>query len=276
MENNSIVPVEPSDNAIVSISNQISLTNKLLANIERDKSDKVKQPIDLIGLLLSISVLEDIKEHGGDEDKELSHVTGTVTDIDGNLYHTVKIGTQWWMIENLKTSHYRDGSAITEIMDSISWANAPGSEKAAWCYYDNNAKNNAAYGKLYNWYAVADPRGLCPAGWHVPSEDEFHLLVDYLGGPKVAGGKMKALTLWAVPNTGADNSIDSTALPAGNRSHDWDGSYYFSNLGLSRYFWSSTEDGSTNACSRLIGISSSMDWASFPKESGLSVLCIAD
>lgn len=238
MENNSIVPVKPSDNAIVSISNQIALTNKLLADIERDK-------------------------------KDLANLTGTVTDIDGNVYHTVKIGTQWWIVENLKTSHFRDGSAIAEIQDNTSWKNAGQSKKAAWCYYDSNAQNNPTYGKLYNWYAVADPRGLCPVGWHVPSDKEFQLLVDYLGGPYVAGGKMKATTLWNAPNTGADNSSGFTALPAGFRKSGGT----FGSVGDLSYFWSSTEKGSYGA---LLLLYSSVSRNTGPKESGFSVRCVRD
>jgi uncharacterized protein (TIGR02145 family) len=197
----------------------------------------------------------------------------TVTDIDGNVYHTVKIGSQWWMVENLKTSRFRDGSAITEIQDKTKRRNAYKSEKAAWSYYDNNAQNNPTYGKLYNWYGVADPRSLCPLGWHVPSDEEFQLLVDYLGGPDMAGGKMKAQTLWHRPNSGADNSSGFTALPAGFRYLD--GPFY--PLGHDGAFWSSTAYYPDNAWYRYLVYNSSCVYRSFNhKVGGLSVRCVRD
>ena len=196
----------------------------------------------------------------------------TVTDIDGNVYHTVKIGTQRWMVENLKTSRFRDGSAIVE---NISWAQVIQSKKSAWCYYNNDPQNNPTYGKLYNWYAVADPRGLCPVGWHVPTDKEFELLVNYLGGLNVAGGTMKATTLWKAPNIGADNSSGCAALPAGFR----DSVGTFDYLGHFGYFWSSTDDeGSFNAWARLLAYNGSEVGrnAFCFKENGLSVRCLCD
>lgn len=140
-------------------------------------------------------------------------------DIEGNTYKTVKIREQIWMAENLKTSHFRDGSIITEIEDSISWGNIWAEDVTctpAWCYYKHNAANNATYGKLYNWYTVVDSRNVCPTGWHMPTNEEFQLLINYLGGEKVAAGKMKSTSsLWSAPNIGADNSSGFTALPGG-------------------------------------------------------------
>ena len=244
-ENKSIVPVKPSDNTIVSISNQISLTNKLLANIESDK-------------------------------KELTHLTGLVTDIDGNVYHTIKIGNQWWMVENLKTSRFRDGSMITESKDNISWKFAGYSNTAAWCYYDNNAKNNPTYGKLYNWHTVADPRGLCPVGWHVPSHEEFRILVDYLGEADVEGDKMKVRTSWDSPNTGALNPSGFIGLPAGSRANLG----HFYNLGSNGIFWSSTEGAhSPNTFVRTLYNNDSKvinNNHECPKGFGLSVRCVKD
>jgi uncharacterized protein (TIGR02145 family) len=197
----------------------------------------------------------------------------TIKDIDGNVYHTIKIGNQRWMHENLKTTHYRDGSPISEVKDSAQWANTSQSRMAAWCYYDNNAGNNPTYGKLYNWYAVADSHHLCPTGWHVPTDTEFNILTDYLGGDTVAGGKMKAKTLWDAPNTGADNSSGYTALPAGGCGYG--GTFNF--LGDYGNFWSSTEDGSNSAWLRFLGCSSShVDRVDGDEGSGLSVRCVGD
>jgi uncharacterized protein (TIGR02145 family) len=195
---------------------------------------------------------------------------GMIKDIDGNVYKTVKIGTQVWMAENLKTAHYRDGSPITEIELDTQWSNA---KKGAWCYYQNDSANNLIYGKLYNWYAVADTHHLCPTGWHVPGDDEWTVLADYLGGDGIAGGKMKATTLWADTNNGADNFSRFTALPAGNRNNDG----IFGSLGGIGYFWSSTELNSSLAWFRYLGYyNSSVSRFYYYKDYGLSVRCVGD
>ena len=202
---------------------------------------------------------------------------GTVKDIDGNVYKTVKIGTQIWMAENLKTAHYRDGSPITEMEDSTQWVNAANSnsQTGTWCYYDNNAENNTTYGKLYNWYAVADTHHLCPTGWHVPSDREWIVLERYLGGDGIAGGKMKATTLWKAPNCRADNSSGFTALPAGK--HDIYGTSVF--LSREGYFWSCTEYNSTSRSAWFIALGYNGNNAfrnSSYKGLGLSVRCVGD
>ena len=163
----------------------------------------------------------------------------TVSDIDGNLYHTVVIGTQTWTVENLKVAKYRNGDAIPEVTGVAAWsALATG----AWCNYNNDAANGTTYGKLYNWFAVTDPRGLAPAGWHIPSKDEWKTLSDYLGGGLNGGGltncpyKLKNTTGWDV-NTGSTNSSGFTALPNGSR--DVDGTSYW--IGYMGSWHSSTE-----------------------------------
>ena len=122
-----------------------------------------------------------------------------VTDIDGNSYNTVIIGTQEWQKENLNVSKYADGTVIPEVTDPTAWANL---NTGAWCYYNNDPVNGAIYGKLYNWYAVAgihdtDPNTpnkiLTPQGWIVPSNIEWNGLINFLGGPLIAGGAMKAI-----------------------------------------------------------------------------------
>ncbi len=139
----------------------------------------------------------------------------TVTDIDGNVYNTVTIGTQNWMKENLNTSHYRNGDPIPQVTDSAQWLNL---KTGAWCYYNNDPANKAIYGKLYNWYAVNDPRGLAPEGWHIPNDTEWSVIVNYLGGSTIAGGTMKSTSkLWNSPNIGATNSSGFTGLPGGYR-----------------------------------------------------------
>lgn len=168
---------------------------------------------------------------------------GTVADYDGNIYNTITIGAQTWTIENLKTTHYRDGTAISLVTDG-SW-NALST--GAYCNYNNDGGNVATYGRLYNWYAATDVHNIAPAGWHLPSYSEWNTLVNYLGGESVSGGKAKeaGLAHWFSPNTGADNSSGFTALPGGAgyyRSNS--SSPYFAHLGYNGVWWTSTSAGS--------------------------------
>ena len=170
----------------------------------------------------------------------------TVTDIDGNVYHTVKIGAQTWMVENLRTTRYNDGTAIPLVTGNTAWGSltTPG-----YCWYNNDIANKTPYGALYNWYAVNTGK-LCPTGWHVATDAEWTQLTDYLGGENVAGGKMKeaGLSHWQSPNTGATNSSGFTALPGGYRSTD--GSFYL--LAYYAYFWSSSQYDETYAWHRYL------------------------
>lgn len=147
---------------------------------------------------------------------EKKFTTFGVEDIDGNKYHSVKIGAQEWMKENLKTTKYSDGSSIPNITDANDWVNL---SIGAYSEYDNNPTNVATYGRLYNLYSVIDPRNVCPDGWHVPSLNEWDVLINYLGGESIAGGKMKSTgtTLWNSPNTGATNESGFTGFPGGTR-----------------------------------------------------------
>jgi len=153
---------------------------------------------------------------------------------------TVSVCNQIWMKKNLDVATYRNGDSIPQVTDSAQWVNL---NTGAWCYYLNDAANGPVYGKLYNWYAVNDSRGLAPAGFHVSTHSEWNSLVACLGGDSLAGGKLKeaGLTYWLSPNTGATNSSGITGLPAGCR--DYDGSFnYISSYGI---WWSATESDST-------------------------------
>jgi len=165
----------------------------------------------------------------------LQGIGETVTDIDGNVYHTMKIGNQFWMIENLKVTHYRNGDAIQNVKDDAAWEDL---SIGAYCDYENNVSNSLTYGRLYNWSAVSDGRSICPSGWHVPTNEEWNILTNLLGGDEVAAGKLKeaGTAHWLSPNEGATNETGFTALPGGSR--ETDGS--FSYLGLSGDWWSST------------------------------------
>ncbi len=205
--------------------------------------------------------------------------SGIVTDIDGNVYQTVKIGNQWWMAENLKVTHYSNGDSIPHVINDSTWG-GPYTYTGAYCAYDNNSNNVSTYGLLYNWLAVDDSRNIAPAGWHVPTDDEWHTLVDYLGGDSVAGGKMKTTGtiqggdgLWVSPNTGATNSSGFSALPGGFR---FDGGE-FSRMSDGAYFWSSTEYGSYSAWYRLLYYCQSfVDRNDGPKPYGFSVRLVRD
>jgi len=138
-------------------------------------------------------------------------------DQDGNIYRTVKIGNQVWMAENLKVTHYRDGSAIPDVPDNDAWSKLM---TGALCWIENDSiQYKNVYGALYNYYAVVDRRKLSPIGWHIPTIDEWRMLEQYLGGKESAGGKMKDLAshLWKAIHRGADNSSGFSAVPAGGR-----------------------------------------------------------
>ena len=197
---------------------------------------------------------------------------GTISDIDGNIYNTVIIGSQCWMRENLKTSKYRNNTNITYVTDDVIWEPLT---TEAWCYYANDTSNNGVYGKLYNWYAVNDSNGLCPAGWHVPSVSDWTTLTNYLGGAITAGSKLKeADTIhWLSPNQGATNQTCFTALPGGYRNPYGN----FNGLTWGGYWWTSTEDGSWAAHNRLIYFDYTNVYSDGNhKEAGLSVRCLRD
>ena len=199
-----------------------------------------------------------------------------ITDIDGNVYRTVNIGNQQWMAENLKVSKYNDGTTIPNITDNTEWQN---NTTGAWAYSNNDVANNAKYGKLYNWYAVSpttnDNKNVCPTGWHVPTDTEWTVLTDYLGGASVAGGKMKevGITNWLSPNTGANNVSLFSALPGGNRRFDVNFNY----IGGLGFWWSSTEVNTGMAWNRDLNFTNgATNRNSFDERNGLSVRCLRD
>jgi uncharacterized protein (TIGR02145 family) len=166
---------------------------------------------------------------------------GTVMDYDGNVYHTVVIGTQTWMVENLKTTHYNDGETITLIEDdNVLWT-SPG-DAGAYCWYNNDESTyKDTYGALYNCHAVERGK-LCPLGWHVPTMEEWAVLTDYLGGSGIAGGPLKeeGTAHWNSPNTGATNTTGFTALAGGYRTNYMEGNFH--DLGIQGVWWSSKTD----------------------------------
>jgi len=196
----------------------------------------------------------------------------TVTDYDGNIYHTVTIGTQIWMVENLKTTHYRNGDPIPNVPENTQWRNL---STGAYSNLNNNAENAKTYSRLYNWYAATNSLNICPAGWHVPSANEWKKLETYLGGVGSAGSKMKeaGTNHWINPNTKADNSSGFTALPGGSRNTEGT----FEAIGESGHWWSSTEFSVTSAWHRRLYCNAAfIDNIYGYKTDGFSIRCIKD
>jgi uncharacterized protein (TIGR02145 family) len=193
-----------------------------------------------------------------------------VIDIDGNVYHTVTIGSQEWMSENLKVTRYRNGDSISNITDDQDWDKL---STGAWCEINNEVTNAGKFGHLYNWYAVEDIRGLCPEGWHVPSDGEWSVLVDFLGGEQEAGGKLKSTDtlLWRSPNAGACDLVGFSGLPGGSRWQE--GQFlYFGYYGL---WWTATEDTGEFAFYRYLAFDNPGCFSNqYRKNNGCSVRCI--
>jgi uncharacterized protein (TIGR02145 family) len=193
-----------------------------------------------------------------------------VTDVDGNSYTTVVIDKLEITVENLNVEHYRNGDKIPQVQNAKDWENL---KTGAWCYYENNKENGKVYGKLYNWYAISDPRGLAPEGWHISSFSEIDNLTMFLGWKSVAGGKMKAKLLWQSPNTSATNETGFTALPGGMR----DKFGFCSAIITNGYFWTSDMYGEESA--RFYSMDFDYEGVhmdTFDKRYGLSVRIVKD
>ena len=187
-------------------------------------------------------------------------------------YPSVLIGAQYWMTYNLDVSTYRNGDPIPYVSDPTIWG---GLTYGAWCYYNNDPVNGEIYGKLYNWYAVNDSRGLAPTGWHVPARVDWSVLTSNLGGYNVAGGRMKmaGTTIWTSPNTGADNSSGFIGLPGGRRFND--GSFNY--VGSEGDWWSTQVGSGLFAWYHsLYDNSSFINNDTNFKKSGFSVRCVKD
>lgn len=193
---------------------------------------------------------------------------GTMTDQDGNVYKTVTIGTQTWMAENLRTTKYNDGTAIPNVTDGDEWSNL---STGAYCNYDNttNIVTIATYGRLYNWYAINTEK-LAPEGWHVPSYDEWAVLISYLGGEYIAAKKLKeaGTSHWIDPYDEATNQTGFTALPGGHRDYS-DGTFHY--LGYYGNWWSATEENTDLAWYRW-----DFNRSFSSKGVGYSVRCVKD
>jgi uncharacterized protein (TIGR02145 family) len=217
--------------------------------------------IILFGLMILVSC---------DKDKPQSDLP---VDGDGNEYDTIVIGTQTWLMENLKTTKYINGIPIYLVTDNSKWITWP---VGAYCWYENNLDYKDTYGALYNWNAVSLDL-LCPAGYHVPTDKEWGTLIYYLGGEEIAGGKLKATgtEFWAVPNQFATNESGFSALPGGYREHNggsfnqirYTGTWWTSSPGLNEDNGRRVDIYHYYSAAYLMGIS---------KKAGVSVRCIKD
>ncbi len=192
-----------------------------------------------------------------------------VKDIDGNVYHTVTIGTQVWMVENLKTTRYNDGTAIPLVTDSTEWVNliTPG-----FCWYNNDAAFKNTYGALYNWFTVNTGK-LAPTGWRIPTDADWTILTTFLGGDSLAGGKLKetGTANWQSPNISATNETGFTAIPGGYRGAHGQ----FEKNREFGYWWSSTEKYSGYVWSRgIYNDYSDVFRGDVSKNDGFSVRCL--
>lgn len=201
---------------------------------------------------------------------------GEVSDIEGNKYLTIQIGSQIWMAENLKTIYFSNGDAIPNLISDSDWGrptSSPEVIKPGWSYYQNNSSNNVFNGKLYNWYVISDQRNCCPEGWRIPTKSDFDKMLNFLGGNNEALQKMKKEgTIWPQSDL-ANNNSGFSAFPSGYRNNG--GS--FDGLGLTTDFWVSDPLPNSNSAYYGLSIRSGIEtafWNGFTKEFGLSVRCI--
>jgi len=208
--------------------------------------------------------------------------SGTLTDIDGNVYQTIKIGNQWWMVENLKVTHYNNGDSIPNVIENGLWS---GLITGAYCNYNNNTSNVSTYGRLYNWHVVNDSREIAPTGWHVPTDDEWKELEMSLGMSQMQadtlvwrgtneGGQMKeaGFAHWPSPNSGATNSSGFKALPGGFRRDTGQ----FINLNDTGHWWAKNGSGAEAMNRALKYTYSQVLRLYYSKQNGYSIRCIKD
>jgi len=201
-----------------------------------------------------------------------------VSDLDGNTYKVVVIGTQTWMAENLKTTKLNDGTAIPQVSDGTQWVrlSSPGL-----CWFANDETGSKGkYGALYNWYSVQSGK-LAPSGWHIPTREEWAVLIDYLGGTQKAGGRMKeeGLEHWNAPNAEATNSSGFTALGSGARYGFCSG---FHGLSERVFFWTASSSAGNKDIAHYLHLDFNSgviaDSTEVPgyKVYGYSVRCVKD
>ena len=202
-----------------------------------------------------------------------STMAQSVKDIDGNDFKTIKYGLQEWLTGNLNVSSFRNGDFIPEAKTNEEWKKAGSEGKPAWCYFNNDPENGKIYGKLYNWYAINDPRGLTPEGWSIPVNNHWMTLVKNLLGVDVAGIKLKNKTGWKSKN--GTNDIGFAALPGGYRNENG----AFKELGTQCQWWTNSEPVEVQKSNLIYSLvlndfTMEVSYIKATKESGLSVRCI--
>ena len=199
----------------------------------------------------------------------------STTDLDGQTSKSLKIGDQTWIGQNLDVSHFSNGDPIPQVSNDEEWEKVGMEKKPAWCYYEGSDENGKTYGKLYNWYAVNDSRGLAPKDWHIPTEQEWIILSKSLGGDEMAGKKLKekGTVHWKSPNQAATNESGFGGLPGGlNYSFGT-----FVGMGSTGYWWTSTANGDETAILCSLSYKDSVLTNLFlNKGVGVSVRCVKD
>jgi uncharacterized protein (TIGR02145 family) len=183
--------------------------------------------------------------------------------------NATSIGSQMWAIANLDVKTFRNGDTIPEVKTNKEWVAAGEAGKPAWCYYNNDPVIGKKYGKLYNWFAVNDPRGLAPEGWTLPTDEDWAKLTYTLGGPNAAGIRMKSTGGWNEGNNGTNES-GFNAFPAGYRVENG----AFVNIGNTGIWWSTTETKTFSAFDRYVVLGGTISGSSSPKQRGESVRCL--
>ncbi len=219
----------------------------------------------LILVLTIITTLSCLRAEGADR----------AVDIDGHGYNTVSKGGKVWMRDNLNVSRYRNGDEITQAETREEWLDAAAKGEGAWCYYNNDKAKGKTYGRLYNWFAVNDPRGIAPVGWHVPSREEWDNLATALAGVALPGRKKSpALKVWHYPSASVDNAIHFNAVPGGIRETEDDA---FRFIGEEAFFWSASEATPAFASYAQFNFENSeIKLFLQEKREGISVRCIRD
>lgn len=196
-------------------------------------------------------------------------------DVDGNVYKEAKLGVQVWTAGNLNVCHFRNGDAIPEAKTPEEWANAGKNGTPAWCYYENDPVNGEKYGKLYNWYAISDPRGLAPEGWHIAANEDWRVLIKNLLGVDYAGTKLKSATEWKSKK--GTNTFGFSALPGGCREPEGK----FRDLGVIGQWWSNSVPVEVKPSNKIFSLvlsdrSVEIKYVQSEKGTGISVRCEKD
>jgi uncharacterized protein (TIGR02145 family) len=275
-----LAPSKRTPMTAISIVRNKRKTNSELIQVNYSRSSKPKLTaiwVVLVPLILAICLSSCSEE-------ENMVVSNDAVDADGNVYQTVVIGSQEWMTENLRSSHFANGEPIPHVPSIQDWVVL---NTAAFCWYNNDSLSEVPHGKLYNWFAVNDSRNVCPTGWHVPSTQDWDLLSDHLGGADVAGGPLKATGtiqegtgLWLSPNDEATNQTAFTGIPSGARGF-WSGieppDESYAGMGGFAIYWANSSANMDSASYRYLSYGNGRVYAEQALKSwGMTIRCVRD